>query len=84
MFLGAYKHAEDYEKDNVYIERGYRINFNTPKKIFKSLFMLHNEFVNIWTHLIGAVFILCIVAYFAIYIKGRIPGYLPFMRIHFH
>lgn len=46
--------------------------------------MIHNEFVNIWTHLIGALIIVGLVFYFAVYIKGRIPGYLPFMKIHFN
>lgn len=46
--------------------------------------MIHNEFVNIWTHLIGAIIILGLIIYFTIYIKGRIPGYLPFMKVHFN
>jgi hypothetical protein len=39
--------------DNEYILRGYRINFNTNKRIFRSLFLLHNETVNVWSHLLG-------------------------------
>jgi adiponectin receptor len=39
--------------DNEYILRGYRINFNTKKKICRSLFLLHNETVNVWSHIIG-------------------------------
>jgi hypothetical protein len=42
--------------DNEYILTGYRINFNTIGKSLKSLFMLHNESVNVWSHLIGAFF----------------------------
>jgi hypothetical protein len=38
---------------NKHINRGYRINFNTFNKLFKSLFMFHNESVNVWSHLIG-------------------------------
>jgi len=40
--------------DNANLLRGYRINFNDYKKIFKSLFMWHNDTLNIWTHLVGA------------------------------
>lgn len=29
-------------KDNLNITHGYRINFNTPSRILRSLFMLHN------------------------------------------
>ena len=32
---------------------GYRIYFNTRYKCLTSIFMLHNETVNIWTHLFG-------------------------------
>lgn len=43
-------------KDNHHIETGYRIGFKT-KQVFKSLFMIHNETVNIWTHLLGAIIV---------------------------
>jgi adiponectin receptor len=55
-FIGELKHLEDEgRKSNHYIVRGYRINFTTPKRVLKSLFMIHNESVNIWSHLLGAV-----------------------------
>ncbi|KAJ6242205.1 adiponectin receptor protein [Anaeramoeba flamelloides] len=38
---------------NHYIHRGYRVRY-TIKKTWKSLFSLHNETLNIWTHFIGA------------------------------
>ena len=41
--------------DNEYILRGYRINFNTNRKICRSLFLLHNETVNVWSHIIGVI-----------------------------
>jgi len=34
---------------------GYRINFNTFPRILRSLFMLHNESVNVWSHLLGVL-----------------------------
>ena len=49
--------------DNKHIRRGYRIGFNTNLKIFKSLFVIHNESVNIWTHLCGMVLFFALVAY---------------------
>jgi len=33
--------------------------------------MIHNESVNIWTHLFGAIFILFLVFYTAIFIKSH-------------
>ena len=53
----SYEEAPDFQKDNEYIKGGYLINCNSPKKITKSLFMLHNETLNIWTHLLGSIFL---------------------------
>lgn len=62
-YIGTIHEAPQYVKDNQHITGGYRINFNTPKKIFRTLFMAHNETVNIWTHLAGAIVVLCVVIY---------------------
>ncbi len=35
--------------------------------------MLHNELVNIWTHLVGALFVLILVFYIAIYLQPKFP-----------
>lgn len=35
--------------------------------------MLHNELVNIWTHLIGTFLILFLVFYIAIYVRPNFP-----------
>lgn len=50
-------------KDNEHITHGYRIGFNTPRKILQSLFMVHNELVNIWTHFFPAIIIVCLLFY---------------------
>lgn len=44
-----------WQQDNHYILSGYRPATNSYSKSFKSLGYLHNETVNIYTHLIGAV-----------------------------
>jgi adiponectin receptor len=44
-----------WRRDNQYILSGYRADSNSYWKSFKSLFYVHNEFVNIWTHLLGAL-----------------------------
>ena len=45
-------------RENEYITGGYRINFSTPRRIITSLFMLHNESVSIWMHLIPDLLII--------------------------
>ncbi|KAI8990083.1 putative hemolysin-III channel protein Izh2 [Pilobolus umbonatus] len=39
--------------DNVYITGGYRPQTNSYRECITSLFYLHNESVNIWSHLLG-------------------------------
>ncbi len=57
--------------DNDYIRRGYRINFNNFRSIIRSLFMIHNELINVWSHLIGALIVLTLVFHTAIYVKSH-------------
>ena len=46
---------QSWQQDNHYIHGGYRQASNSYAKSFASLGYLHNESVNIYTHLIGAV-----------------------------
>ncbi|EMD89343.1 hypothetical protein COCC4DRAFT_32116 [Bipolaris maydis ATCC 48331] len=54
-----------WQQDNHYIQTGYRAQSNSYSKSWKSLGYLHNETVNIYTHLIGAL--LAAVAGIALY-----------------
>jgi len=47
---------EDWRQDNHFIHTGYRTTSNSFARSARSLLYLHNESVNIWTHLLGAVF----------------------------
>lgn len=38
-----------------YMRRGYRRQLDSPSACFWSLFYLHNEFVNTWSHLLPAL-----------------------------
>lgn len=67
-FIGHIKKAPSYIVDNEYIQRGYRINFNSKRKLLKSLFMLHNESVNVWSHLIGVGCFIGLLIYTLIYL----------------
>eukprot|EP00826_Nyctotherus_ovalis_P013034 TRINITY_DN1348_c0_g1_i14.p2 TRINITY_DN1348_c0_g1~~TRINITY_DN1348_c0_g1_i14.p2 ORF type:complete len:134 (-),score=41.30 TRINITY_DN1348_c0_g1_i14:1058-1459(-) len=71
-FIGTWIEAHNFSRDNEYIKRGYRINFNTARRIFKSLFMIHNESMNIWSHLAGVVLFIIFIAYIAICITPKI------------
>jgi adiponectin receptor len=46
---------QEWQRDNHYITSGYRPQSNSYATSLASLGHLHNESVNIWTHLIGAV-----------------------------
>jgi len=54
-FIGTIEQAEEHQVDNQYILRGYRINHNSVGSLCKSLFTCHNEFVNVWSHIIGVL-----------------------------
>eukprot|EP00826_Nyctotherus_ovalis_P056025 TRINITY_DN749_c0_g1_i3.p4 TRINITY_DN749_c0_g1~~TRINITY_DN749_c0_g1_i3.p4 ORF type:complete len:132 (+),score=40.69 TRINITY_DN749_c0_g1_i3:164-559(+) len=65
-FIGSWDDAPEFLQDNEYIHTGYRVSFNTVRRVLRSLFMAHNESVNVWSHLVGAgIFLaltLCVVA----------------------
>lgn len=69
--IGDYHTAPGYMKDNEHITHGYRINFDSPKKIFKSLFMVHNESVNIWSHCVPALIICVAIVSFAVIVDHQ-------------
>jgi adiponectin receptor len=50
-----YEHLPKWAQDNHYIHSGYRPPSNSYRKSAASLGYLHNESVNIYTHLIGAI-----------------------------
>ena len=58
-----YHDANSYIKDSPFIRRGYLLNCNTIPKVLKSLFMLHNETINIWSHLIASILVICLIIY---------------------
>jgi adiponectin receptor len=54
------------------LTNGYRINFINYRDIFDSLFMIHNQTVNIWSHLIGAILVLIVLTSFVWYEYDKI------------
>ena len=70
-YVGRAEEAEDYAVDNEYIQRGYRINHDTNGRVFKSLCTCHNETVNIWSHGIGVVLFIFMLAAILIWIVPK-------------
>ncbi|XP_071724430.1 heptahelical transmembrane protein 1-like isoform X2 [Rutidosis leptorrhynchoides] len=60
--LLKYEELPEYMKDNEYILNYYRADWSL-KHAFISLFLCHNETLNVWTHLIGfATFLVLTIA----------------------
>lgn len=59
------KDSQEYEILNPYLTEGYRLGYKRFRDIFKTLFMWHNETLNIWTHLVGAIFMIAMAVWFA-------------------
>lgn len=57
-YIGSIMDCPDWLKDDYFI-RGYRINHTTFKDNFYSIVSAHNETLNIWTHLVAALFFVC-------------------------
>lgn len=63
-FVGTATEAPLNLVDNEFIRRGYRIGYHgSIKSILKSLFQMHNESVNVWSHLLGMFFFATMVFY---------------------
>lgn len=54
----------DWLHDNEYLLKGHRPPLPSTKECFKSIFRIHTETGNIWTHLIGALSFMGIAIYF--------------------
>lgn len=63
--LQLFQELDEWRKDNHYITSGYRSPSNSWAKSWASLAYLHNESVNIYTHLIGAI----------VFAVGSVPVY---------
>ena len=58
---GRQSQAPPWQKQK-HILRGYRIGLSMKETIL-SLFVLHNETMNVWTHLVGSLYFLCTLLY---------------------
>lgn len=70
IILGNVEDIPKYFRQNEYIKNGYRLNCNSISKALKSLFILHNESVNVWSHLSGAFFVVILIWYTSFFITN--------------
>lgn len=63
IIIGNFNQAPKFLQANEYIKNGYVINCTTFKKALRCLFKFHNETVNTWTHLLGAIFFISLIFY---------------------
>lgn len=71
LSLLSWDDLPSWRRDNVYIRSGYRRDRNSYAHSARSLLYLHNETVNIWSHLLGAIFSGCTGLYMYWAIKPR-------------
>ncbi|KAK7398472.1 hypothetical protein QQX98_012159 [Neonectria punicea] len=67
----------DWRRDNHYIVTGYRQSQSSYAHSLRSLFYLHNESVNIWSHLLGAIVFLATGAYIYYVVYWRYESASP-------
>lgn len=62
-----FSNLPDWLQDNDFLTYGHRPPLPSFRACFKSIFRLHTETGNIWTHMIGCIAFVCIAAYFLIH-----------------
>ncbi|OMJ08167.1 Adiponectin receptor protein [Smittium culicis] len=64
----SFNEIPSWMKDNVYIRSGYRKPNQSFASCFSSLGYLHNEFINVWSHLAGVVLFIVLMFVTAIFV----------------
>jgi adiponectin receptor len=70
LSVGNYEEAPKFMQDNEYIKKGYLLHCTTFKSALKSLFKCHNETINIWSHLLGAIFFFFLIFFTSVFITN--------------
>jgi len=63
-----------WQQDNEFIVTGHRRATNSYLRSLQSVFRIHNETVNIWSHIVGATVFLCAAVF--LYLERKSKGYL--------
>ena len=62
-YIKSIEHTPQWLIDNLYLKEGYRVGYNCVRSNLMSLFHMHNDLMNIWTHLFGTIFFICVLVY---------------------
>lgn len=62
-YIKSIEETPQWLSDNLYLRDGYRVGYTCVSSNLKSLFHRHNDIMNIWTHLVGAIFFLIVLVY---------------------
>ena len=60
----AHWELPEWLRDNEFIDNGHRPPLESFRLCFKSMFRIHSETGNIWTHLLGFIAFVCVTLYF--------------------
>ncbi|CAM4856985.1 unnamed protein product [Rotaria socialis] len=66
QYVVDHSHLPNWLVDNEFLISGHRPPMPSFKECFASIFRLHTETVNIWTHLLGTLFFIIIAIYFSL------------------
>ena len=69
IIIGTFQQSPKFLKDNEYIQNGYVLDCISFKRAIRCLFLFHNETMNTWTHLLGAIFFIFLFIYTIFFIK---------------
>ncbi|GAU93702.1 hypothetical protein RvY_05600-2 [Ramazzottius varieornatus] len=69
-----FSHLPDWLKDNDYLHSGHRPQIESFAECFRSIFSIHTETGNIWTHLIGCILFIGIAVYFFLPAEQEFPA----------
>ena len=59
----SHHHLPEWLQDNEFLVAGHRPQLNSYRACFKSIFRIHTETGNIWTHLLGCLAFICMATY---------------------
>ena len=78
--LDEFMTNQQYEIDNDFLLQGWRMNHLKLKDCFSSILTLHNETLNIWTHLIGSIIMIIIVIWLAFTLDASKEFYMKMVN----
>lgn len=76
--LYYYHEIDEWQQDNHFIRSGYVKETSSFRECFNSLFYLHNESINIHTHLLPSLFVLLLIIY---YVNYELPIYDNYLGV---